>query len=95
MAATCGVSKCPDREDEIYRAAVWARARIEANGSARVGIVVPELSEYRSVVMRIFSSVMEPDVRSNRYRERPRRTLPFNASLGQPFAPTRSSALHS
>jgi probable DNA repair protein len=74
----------PDREDEVYRAAVWARARIEANGAARVGIVVPALSEYRSVVMRIFDSVMEPDVRQS-LPGAPRRTLPFNASLGQPL----------
>lgn len=71
-----------DRNDEVYHAAVWARARVEANGSARVAIVVPAFSEYRSIIMRVFRSVMDPDVR----RSLPgvsRPTLPFNASLGQ------------
>jgi probable DNA repair protein len=71
-----------DRNDEVYLAAVWARARVEANGAARVGIVVPAFSEYKSVIMRIFGSVMEPDVHQCLSGE-PKRTLPFNASLGQ------------
>lgn len=35
---------CNDRSDEIRRAAVWARARLEASDGARIGIVVPEFS---------------------------------------------------
>ena len=70
-----------DDNEEIRCAAVWARARIEANGSARIGIVVPGFTEYRSTIMRIFESVMEPDV-SDRCPVAARRILPFNASLG-------------
>ncbi|SCX44316.1 PD-(D/E)XK nuclease family protein [Nitrosospira sp. Nsp1] len=71
-----------DAGEEIYCAAAWARARIEANGSARIGVVVPAFSEHRSAILRIFSSVMEPDV----LRSLPgaaKRVLPFNASLGK------------
>lgn len=71
-----------DRKDEVYQAALWARTRVQANGAARVGIVVPGFSEYRSVIMRIFGSVMEPDVRQW-LPGAPKGTLPFNVSLGQ------------
>jgi probable DNA repair protein len=74
-----------DSSDEIHHAAVWARARIEASDGARIGIVVPEFSRYRSAIMRIFSTVMEPDI----HQFLPgavRRTLPFNASLGMPLS---------
>ncbi|MFI5072676.1 MAG: PD-(D/E)XK nuclease family protein, partial [Terriglobales bacterium] len=76
---------CNDSSDEIRRAAVWARARLEASDGARIGIVVPEFSRYRSAIMRIFSTVMEPDI----HQFLPgavRRTLPFNASLGMPLS---------
>ncbi|SEP31067.1 PD-(D/E)XK nuclease family protein [Nitrosovibrio sp. Nv6] len=70
-----------DRSEEIYHAAVWARERIEADGQVRIGVVVPGFSEHRSTIMRIFNSVMEPDVQ----RSLPGtagRIPPFNASLG-------------
>jgi probable DNA repair protein len=73
-----------DRNEEAHRAAVWARARVEANGATRVGIVIPAFSEYRSLIVRVFGSVMEPDVNQSLPGAH-RRTLPFNASLGQPL----------
>jgi probable DNA repair protein len=72
---------CDDSDDEIRRAASWARARIEADGTARIGVAVPEFSKYRSAIMRIFGSVMEPDVQQS-LPGTTRRVLPFNASLG-------------
>ncbi|MGH8685551.1 MAG: PD-(D/E)XK nuclease family protein [Nitrosospira sp.] len=72
---------CNDSGDEIRRVAAWARARIEADDAARIGIVVPGFSRYRNMIMRTFSSVMEPDIQ----RSLPgaaRRMSPFNASLG-------------
>jgi probable DNA repair protein len=72
--------ECDVSNDEIYHAAVWARARIERDSAARVGIVVPPLSEYRSSLVRIFSSVMDPDVRQA-LPGAPRH-MPFNISLG-------------
>lgn len=73
---------CADNRDEIYRAAVWARARIETDSKVRIGVVVQEFTKYRSEVMRIFSSVMEPDVQQALPRST-RRLFPFNASLGK------------
>jgi probable DNA repair protein len=74
---------CADSADEIRRAAAWARARLEANGTARIGIVVPELAKHRSAIRRIFSAVMEPDYALPGSRHE---TLPFNISLGEPLA---------
>ena len=76
---------CIDNRDEIHNAAVWARARIEDNPTARIGIVVHELIKYRSEITRIFSSVMEPDVQQGLPGSTTRPTLPFNISLGLPL----------
>jgi len=75
---------CADHEDEISLAAAWARARIEANGSARIGIVVPELSSRLDVVKRVFGSLMQPDVQQS-LPGAARAVSPFNISLGMPL----------
>lgn len=72
---------CVDNQDEIQRAATWARARIEANHAARIGVVVPSLAKYRDAVQRIFGSVMEPNAASA-LPGAIRRTVPFNISIG-------------
>ncbi len=73
---------CVDNRDEIYHAAMWARARIEADNKARIGVVVQEFAKYRSEIIRIFSSVMEPDVQQSLPTSFTRRIFPFNLSLG-------------
>jgi ATP-dependent helicase/nuclease subunit B len=70
---------CADSRDEIRRAATWARARLEADGSARISIVVPELAKHRSAILRIFSSVMDSDYALPGVAKR---VPPFNVSLG-------------
>lgn len=72
---------CIDNQDEIQHAAIWARARVEGNHAARIGVVVPSLAEYRHTIQRIFSSVMEPNALSA-LPGAMRRTAPFNMSLG-------------
>ena len=52
---------CKDSREEIQRAAAWARARLEAGGSARIGVVVPELARQRAAIVRNFSAMMAPD----------------------------------
>jgi len=74
---------CADSADEIRRAAAWARARLEANGAARIGVVVPELAKHRSAIRRVFSAVMEPAYALPGSRND---VLPFNISLGEPLA---------
>ncbi|OGA24968.1 MAG: DNA repair protein [Betaproteobacteria bacterium RIFCSPLOWO2_02_FULL_67_26] len=71
---------CADSTEEIRRAAAWARARLEANGAARIGIVVPELARQRKAIQRILSAVMEPGyaLPGNRHP-----AFPFNISLGE------------
>ena len=70
-----------DNHDEIHRAAVWARARLENDPTARIGIVVPSLAKCRNTIMRIFSLMMEPNVGSA-LPGAIRRMPPFNVSLG-------------
>jgi ATP-dependent helicase/nuclease subunit B len=74
---------CSDYREEIYLAANWARERLEKNPTARIGIVVPQLSLYRSMISRIFKAVMDPDI----HRSLPGADgeLPFNLSLGMPL----------
>ncbi len=71
---------CADSTEELRRAAAWARARLEANGAARIGIVAPELAKHRKSIQRIFSAVMEPDYALPGSRHP---VLPFNISLGE------------
>jgi probable DNA repair protein len=74
---------CVDNVDEIRRSAAWARARLEANGAVRIGIVVPELAKHRKAIQRIFSAVMEPDYALPGSRHP---AFPFNISLGEPLS---------
>lgn len=46
---------------EYQAAARWARAQLEQNRSARIGIVIPGLAEERAQVQRIIAAVLEPD----------------------------------
>ncbi|MBI3042593.1 MAG: PD-(D/E)XK nuclease family protein [Betaproteobacteria bacterium] len=71
---------CVDSTEEIRRAAAWARSRLEANGAARIGVVVPELAKHRKAIQRVLSAVMEPDY-ALPGRRHP--ALPFNISLGE------------
>ncbi len=73
---------CADAEQEILRAAAWARTRLEA-GNSRIGIVVPDLAARRAAVVRIFSATMAPDYALPGAAAR---VLPFNLSLGESLA---------
>ena len=71
------------RRDEIRAAAAWARARLEADPLARIGVVVPDLANARNAVRRAFAQVMEP---ARALPGRPARPLPFDLSLGEPLS---------
>lgn len=73
---------CADTEQEIRRAAAWARSRLE-QGRRRIGVVVPDLAARRAAVVRIFSAAMVPDYA---LPDAPPRVLPFNLSLGNALA---------
>jgi len=74
---------CADSSEEIRRAAAWARARLEADAAARIGVVVPDLAKHREAIRRIFSAVVEPDYALPGIAHP---TFPFNISLGEPLA---------
>jgi ATP-dependent helicase/nuclease subunit B len=73
---------CLDAREEIARASHWARARLEANPQARIGVVVPGLSEHRHALRRAFTRVMAPALQLPGAPEAP---PPFNISLGEPL----------
>ncbi len=67
-----------DARDEIRRAAHWARARLEADGEARIAIVVPDLAARKNALRRTLAQAMDPGGAAE--------LLPFNVSLGDPLA---------
>ncbi len=77
---------CIDSQIEIRSAAEWARSRLEANPAASIAVVVPELGSVRHIIQRIFSEVMQPDVRKLLPQAQSSQDyLPFNISLGLPL----------
>lgn len=68
--------------DEITACAWWARAQVERNPEARVGVLVPDMRAMHSEIDRIFRRVLMPktdDIFSAQ-------AMPFEFSLGQPLA---------
>jgi ATP-dependent helicase/nuclease subunit B len=68
--------------DEVRAAARWARARLEAEPTARIGVVVPSLARTRMQVRRLFADEMQPD---HLLAGEPA-ALAFNVTLGAPLA---------
>jgi probable DNA repair protein len=68
---------CADAREEIRQAARWARARLEADATARIGVVVPDLGKRKDAIRRVFAQTMLPGGGKH--------TLPFNISLGDPL----------
>ncbi|MEO8626967.1 MAG: PD-(D/E)XK nuclease family protein [Betaproteobacteria bacterium] len=69
--------------EEIRAAAHWARAELTANPHSRIGVVVPELTQLRSGITRIFDEVLVPVALLHPERAT---TRPWNMSLGAPLA---------
>jgi len=78
----CARASFPSAKHEIEAAAKWARARLE-EGKTRIGVVIPELSQHRPQVVRVFSRVMQPGYNLPGAAKAP---MPFNVSLGRPLA---------
>lgn len=68
---------------ELEAAAQWARARLEADATARIGVVVPDLQQRRREVARVFARAMNP---AGHLPGAARAPMPFNLSLGAPLA---------
>jgi ATP-dependent helicase/nuclease subunit B len=72
--------KLRDNTAEFRAAAEWARARLEENHRARIGIIVPDLERSRSKVERIFREALDP---AHQFDDRERS---FHLSLGPSLA---------
>jgi ATP-dependent helicase/nuclease subunit B len=86
------VTACRDLRSELEAAAGWARARLQANPAARIGIVVPELEAAAALVEDVFDEALSPARLLPGCDEAPR---PWNMSLGRPLAqvPVAATAL--
>ena len=84
-ATQAGWLQLSNQDEEILRAARWARALLEEHGEGGgpIGIVVPELSSLRTRVERIFTEVFHPEDELETPRTGWRA---FNLSLGLPLS---------
>ncbi len=74
---------CADARDEVRHSAAWARARLEANPAARIGIVIPDLAARRSAIARALRVALAPASMLPGHAVAPdAQPLPFNVSLG-------------
>lgn len=68
-----------NEEQEIIAMALWAQKRLLENPKARIGCVVPNLTELRSDIERIFTEIFAPKAfLTNNYHQ-----TPFNISIGR------------
>ena len=76
-------TRLPTSADELHAAACWARAALEADPSARIGIVVPDLAAARGRVARALDAVLAPArLRLNGLAD----ARPYELSLGGALA---------
>jgi len=59
-AARTTRATCRDATDELTRAAVWARRKLEADPQMRIGVVIPGLAAVATIAERIFDDVLHP-----------------------------------
>ena len=81
-----------DTDTEINVAARWARACLEENIEGRIGVIVPDLQNFRPALIRVFDDVFHP---SKSLSPQNTGNRLFNISLGQPLSeyPVVSAAL--
>jgi len=76
------VAAYADSRAEIRAAAAWARALLERDPAARIGLVVPDLQARRSDLMAAFEDCLVPGSLPGLGDGAP---LPFSLSLGRPL----------
>jgi len=81
--AQASIAGLPDREAECRAAAAWARAQLERDSAARLGIVAPELGTLRPTLAALLDDALDPAALRPALAEIPRR---YNFSLGLPLA---------
>jgi ATP-dependent helicase/nuclease subunit B len=77
------VNQQSDSQSEIIAAAQWAKAKLEKDQNAKIGILAPNLSSIRDKIEYGFASVLTPQK-----WERPNEAIhkPFSISLGKPLS---------
>ncbi len=74
-------------DEELRACAAWARAQLEASIGTRIAIVVPDLQNKRSRMLRVLTDALEPMARAQMKSgaDAPSVSLLFNLSLGLPL----------
>ncbi|MEX2525624.1 MAG: PD-(D/E)XK nuclease family protein [Gammaproteobacteria bacterium] len=76
------VAACANTGEEINTAAGWAREILEADTSAGIGIVIPDLQNRRSHILRRFQDCFNPGAIADAV---PEDAQAFSLSLGKPL----------
>ncbi len=76
------IATAADRAEEVRLCARWARGQLAADPQRRVGVVVPELTRYQSLIEEIFRAELAPASCSSLDDE----AGGFTLSLGTPLA---------
>ena len=81
-----------DKRDEIVTCALWVKHELATRNTARIAVVVPNVSTVRPEIERLFRQVLAPQAVAIAEHDAP---LPFEFSLGVPLAdvPMARSAL--
>ncbi len=81
-----------DKRDEIATCALWVKHELAARNTARIAVVVPNVSTVRPEIERTFRQILAPQAVAIGEHDKP---LPFEFSLGVPLAdvPMARSAL--
>lgn len=77
------VLACADTRRELAAAVHWARTRLEADPSARIGLVVPDLAVHAALLERLLDDALAPQRLWPGREQDPR---PWNISLALPLA---------
>lgn len=80
--AQVSVHGAVDPADEVRTCARWARWHLESNPQSKLGVVVPQLSEYQGLIERIFRAELDPPACLSG-EDGPEA---FSLSLGRPLA---------
>ena len=91
-AETTLLVEAVDKRDEIATCALWVKHELAASNTARIAVVVPNVSSVRPEIERLFRQILAPEAVAIGEHDAP---LPFEFSLGVPLAdvPAARSAL--
>lgn len=74
---------CSDHRQEAALMARWVRQKLEDHPQAQIGIVVPELSALREIIVHALDEILMPQLFHPGHSQQGR---PYNMSLGKPLA---------